>query len=160
MATPLDGFQPFTPSNATWGSVTDCIQWDVYDINGVFVRRAQATTTEGSFILNDGKRITSPVVFDFYLFSGWQIRLNPIAINHDYFPAFIGKTLTPSGQTWGTQTGPYSKVVPCPPQSMTYELVHDKVQDVDAPPPDPDPFITVYYYRGVDSIEGFTDQTA
>jgi len=160
MAIALDGFDPGSPANATWGSITDFIQWDVYDINGAFVKRAQATTTEGSFILNDGKRSTSPVVFDFGLYSGWQIKLNPIAINHDYYPAFIGKSLTPSGQTWGTTTGLFSKVIPCPPQAMAYELVHDKSQDVDDPPPDPNPLITVYYYRGIEGIEGFTDQTA
>jgi hypothetical protein len=160
MAIALDGLDPGSPANATWASVTDCVRWEVYDIDGVFVKRAEATTTEGSFILNDGKRSGSPVVFDFLLSSGWKITLNPIAINRDYYPAFIGKNLTPSGQTWGTTTGVLSKTVPCPPQSMTYELVHDKVQEVDDPPPDPNPLITVYYYRGVEAIEGFTDQTA
>ena len=158
MATELDGPNVFDYSKATWGSVFDCLRWNKFspppEIE--YIGDAEATGTDGSLMVTGKAHIpTSPTLG----FGGGLLNSASLfgLINNDYYSEFIGKSLTPSGQSWGSFLNPINDItyIPRPPLSMSYDLMEPGQQFVDPPPGYPE----VYWYDGVEAVQGFIDHT-
>ncbi len=166
MAIPIDGgFVGSNPVTLTWGSLFDCLRWAKFSqptsANPFqeFIGYAEATGPDGSLMITGRTHswgsqpafgFASSILDSYAGRFGW--------INKDYHSQFIGKSLTPAGQSWGVFVR-YDGITVQPrgALSMSSEFINDDVeafQYVDNPP-DPD----TIWYTGVEGIEGFVDQT-
>jgi len=166
MASPIDGgFVGEGTLEKTWGSLFGYLRWIKYSQPTTenpfqqFLGYAEATGPDGSLMITGRNYVWgSQPTFGFgsgILDSsagrdGW--------INKDYHSEFLGKSLTPAGQSWGVFVR-YDGITikPRGPISMSSLLINDDVgatQPVDNPT-EPD----TIWYTGVEGIEGFVDQT-
>ena len=159
MATPVDG-PSLLFGDYTWGSKFGWVGW--YPFGEDVVGPVEATTTEGSLLLT-GRFPWSSARINYYFSYNQDYGEGDLAyidsniagsINNDYIPVFTGKILTPGGQGQPDTPMPYppgAYITPGPPVAIEESLcTTTSVQQIENPP-------YVYYYRGIDGIEGFTE---
>lgn len=140
----------------TWGNVFGYVQWNKPNTPDFYPEYTliQAKTAENSLLFVGP--LALPYEFELqqsynegdiaYIVSYFGFNLN-----QKYVPFLIGKLVTPGGQGFPNTPMDYpvgAYVTPGPPTAITSQLIETSYQPLDNPS-------RVYYYQGIDAIEGF-----